>query len=1190
MKSILITLSIFLFAALQAVGAVTGVLTEATELEVTYEQNSLVAKVAFKLPNTTSTGDSYSGFVDFKVLVNGTQRDTGRSYSSVTVVRDITVPAIGEYDFTVICSNDNGEGAAAHLRSGVGYPTPSTTTVTAKAAGTGINVSWTPVTTDIYGDPLDAPLTYDVVRLPDNVTVATATSATSLTDNVALTDNAVAYSYEVTPIYHFVRAEASVSNTVAWGVMTPPYTEGFAERSSLDLYTLIDGDGDGYTWQYYYNELYLSSGKDDWFISPAIKVEAGQFYTFGLKARARSYEEPPHFALCWGLAPTAEAMTNIIIPDTEVSSEALTSYSEVLQMAASNNIYLGVRAIDAGWGLLATDLSISAPMPLTTPAKATGLTVTADADCALKAVITLNAPALNLGGQALASLDKVELLRDGVLIHTFDNVTPGQALSFTDDTMEEPAEYLYTVRALNASGTGPAVSVSAFIGINIPAAPKWAKATETATNGEVTIEWEPVTTFADGRPLDPSTVTYCIYTPTYNGDTKILNELTGNSVTFQAIMPGEEQYLFYYMITAENAAGENFNPAVTEMIPLGDPHQAPYEDSFPDLMPKYLYGQGTEEIYTYWDYASDSTYPGITTQDKDNGMYVLKGQETGWSAYLFSCKIALAPLDRPCVTFWVHNNADDKDNTIELLINDRSGWASAGKWTLSETGPTGWNRIAVPLTAYAGKEVQLKFVGTTVSSCRLLLDNLRVVNRYDRDMAIRSISFPDYIKAGNEASVEVDLSNEGLDAVPAFSLDLSIDGTVTESRKFENYASDNRSTERFTLSRDILSPSSEKVCVSITYPQDELTANNRAEQTVVTLFPDYPAVTDLSATYTEAAPSDITLSWSEPDMNIEIHDNVLDTFEDARDWATSGVGDWTFYDEDKGQIYGFGSWVYLPGGIDAGSLQSWWVMNGDFEQYKNHFEPILSTRAHSGSKYLAQMAVLKDETEIKCDDWAVSPRLSGRAQTVSFWARSFFDTDPETFEFHTSTSGNAVSDFTSMRTINAVPYEWTRYSFNLPEGTTYFAVRCISRDCFMLMLDDVDYYPYTLGTDLELVGFNIYRDGEKVNTAPVAKYKYEFPGDGAGHDYNVTAVYAERGESAMSNTATATLSGLNSVATSNVTVKGSTGCILIPGNPGAEVYGIDGRLVATSSAETIPASPGVYIVKAGHVTAKVIVK
>ncbi|MDE6325152.1 MAG: hypothetical protein K2M02_03175, partial [Duncaniella sp.] len=197
-----------------------------------------------------------------------------------------------------------------------------------------------------------------------------------------------------------------------------------------------------------------------------------------------------------------------------------------------------------------------------------------------------------------------------------------------------------------------------------------------------------------------------------------------------------------------------------------------------------------------------------------------------------------------------------------------------------------------------------------------------------------------------------------------------------------------------------------------------------------------------------------------------------------------------------------------------------------------------------------------------------------------------------------STTGTAIKDFKKIsgRYPVNVPMTWTRFSYRLPEGAKYFAIRCVSADVFMLFIDDVTFTPADGDRTLDLKGYNIFRDGVKLNDEPVTERSFaDKVSDDEAHTYVVTAVYDTFGESAASNPVTLSRSGITDVTAGGISVTGSRGKIVITGADGMAVTVVtpDGRTAAslTATAETIvDARPGLYIVKAGPVVKKVIVK
>lgn len=179
-----------------------------------------------------------------------------------------------------------------------------------------------------------------------------------------------------------------------------------------------------------------------------------------------------------------------------------------------------------------------------------------------------------------------------------------------------------------------------------------------------------------------------------------------------------------------------------------------------------------------------------------------------------------------------------------------------------------------------------------------------------------------------------------------------------------------------------------------------------------------------------------------------------------------------------------------------------------------------------------------------------------------------------------------------------MPNEWTLYEVELPAGAKYFAIRSYSEDKMMLMIDDVTFIPQGAKHNLVINGYNVYRDGVKLNSEPVQTTSFTDSGveDNNSYLYKVTVAY-NKGESAASNPAKVdvNLSGIDSTVEDEVGISVSDRNILVSNAEGIgiEVYSADGKLLqaVTGRAQTvIPVTPGIYIVKAGNTARKTIVK
>ena len=1178
----------------------------ATDVAVSFPSGSLEGYVSFTAPRTSFNGNSIEGNLDFSILVDGVEINSGKVYSGVNKDVAVTMKAVGEYDFSVITSNSFGSSPAVTVRAGAGYVSPLAPVPAATISSPGeITISWAPVTRNINGFPINTPVTYSVTRNPDGKVISSGTSSTSVTDSETGSE-LQAYTYSVTAWTTSTPSEEGISNPVVTGAATAPWSSSFDTQDEMDYFTIINRDGDSYTWEYYYGEVILNVGSDndadDWLISPPVKLATGKYHTVSVDLKVRDADYPGKVELLYGNAPTPEAMTNVAIPVTEFNNQGYMTFSGKIAAIDDSPVYFAIHSVtEAGnWHIYATKFSVSAPLEGAIPVAPTDFTATPDINGALVIDLSLKAPAVDLDGNKLESIEKIEIFRDGTLIHTVNAPVPGNEINYTDDNGLTEGAHTYTAIATNATGTGPEAKVSAYAGINIPAIPAWASAVETDVNGIVTVSWAPVTTYEDGAPLNPDNVTYCIWTNVTGSDMKIFDKLTGTSHTFRIMAEGEPQLFFQFGVTAETAGGENLNGAMTEYIPVGEPENAPYEDSFADLSAAYTYVQGGSERFSYWDNASDSTFEEVKSQDGDNGMLFMYGYAQGSTAYLHTTKVSLAGLTQPMLTFYTFNLVGDMpdDNTIEVLVNAGEGFNSLGTWKLSDFGTEDWHRIEIPLTDFADKDVQFKIIGTTVSYQYIQIDNIQIRDRFDNDIAITAVTAPERVKAGNSLPIVIDYANFGLSDAARFTIEVTRDGENVASETISGFPSDARGSITIPVLHSVTTPEYVEYNVRAVYDADMLPTNNAAEPfEAITIYPTFPVVDDLTATYPEENRSAITLNWSAPDLSGTFEDDITEGFESSDPWATS-VDGWTFIDADKAYIYGFEPWIQLPAGAPAAKTQqSWWVIDATYRPMIEHFSDPQFYAAHSGTQYICSMAVTDPElTDLACDDWAISPELYGGEQTISFWAKSMLEDAPESFEILYSTTGKEISDFVKLESVNKVPWSWTQYYAQLPDGARYFAIRHVAYAQYVLMIDDINFIPAGPGSDLEIEGYNVYRDGKILNETPVKATTFaDQLTDNGTHTYNVTALYLNRGESNFSNTATPVLSSIDDIASQGIslTVEGNEIVITGAQDRSIAIYSVDGILNHSASGtgnDRFAVNTGVYIVKIGTQATKVVVK
>lgn len=233
-------------------------------------------------------------------------------------------------------------------------------------------------------------------------------------------------------------------------------------------------------------------------------------------------------------------------------------------------------------------------------------------------------------------------------------------------------------------------------------------------------------------------------------------------------------------------------------------------------------------------------------------------------------------------------------------------------------------------------------------------------------------------------------------------------------------------------------------------------------------------------------------------------------------FSIEGGEGWTTYDGDGARTVGIGT---NHGSLEwphATEAQAFIVFN----PYALGWESIIPT--HSGEQCFVAFAAAGRA----CDDWLISPLLSGQKSRMTFWAKCLYPENlNEQFEVWASyTDAQPASAFRVAGPVTvSSATEWHEYSFILPEGVRYAMIRCVSDSQFGLMIDDITFPAAPAPT--EFWGYNVYCNGECVaREVPECSYNPEISGT-----YTVTAQYAE-GESRHSNAVELIIEGISPVS------------------------------------------------------------
>lgn len=441
------------------------------------------------------------------------------------------------------------------------------------------------------------------------------------------------------------------------------------------------------------------------------------------------------------------------------------------------------------------------------------------------------------------------------------------------------------------------------------------------------------------------------------------------------------------------------------------------------------------------------------------------------------------------------------------------------------------------------------------------------------------IAAPKTVDTGTEFDVVVTVSNDGAEDADAYSVNLYRNGEIVDTKASQyGLAEGEKENITFQQTLGLTDGESAEYKAVVVYEADENPDNNETETvTVARKLSNLPKVTGLAG---ERSEQGVSLTWDEIVIGDAMPTLVEEGFEEGVSGAQEFEG-WTFLDNDDVMSGGIQD-VEIPGFTGGESKCSFLV-----------FEPGASASAgyqpHSGTKCLISLYAIDPAQN---DDWAISPVLSGDAQTITFWAASCGQY-LETFEmYYTTMDSTDPADFVKVGEHANIPSEWKQYSFEVPEGAKHFAIRNVSADKFMLRLDDFTFTKLD-GFDGELKGYNVYRDGVKINDALVAEPSFvDTEADAEAHTYHVTAVY-DKGESELSEPVTIDQSGIDAVLAAGMKVAVEGKFIVVTGAAGklVTINAVDGKTIHSAQGDArVAVNSAIYLVTVDRKTVKVIVR
>lgn len=649
------------------------------------------------------------------------------------------------------------------------------------------------------------------------------------------------------------------------------------------------------------------------------------------------------------------------------------------------------------------------------------------------------------------------------------------------------------------------------------------------------------------------------------------------------------QVLSYFSVTAKNQKGES-EPAQSNSRLVGPSYPAPYTESFADAT--ITNGPWTTELLAGKSYDSDWTPRADQSQDNDGGSADFQGYAAGASTRIYSPKIDISAVDNPRLNAWILMPTGGVRVRFQIS-DDYADWHDVDTIEAAEE----WTRVNIDLASYKSKNLRVALVGECLKGFNFAyVDHIEIRGYLDNNLQATGIAGPEKVNFKEEAKYVVSVLNEGVRDASQFTVYLTDEEfNVLATKTVESLAAQSSVNVEISYTPSIEMAGSELTVYGVVgYDSDEKQDDNRTKTAVVTKVngSSYPVATGLTGSREGAA---IKLAWSAPSLSKPVAEVVTDGFEDYDPFTINGFGAWTVADVDGGNTYVFGESQSWP---NAGQPQAFMI----FDMNSEHIAGLgVDERFMMDSSHGSQLAVCwssdPQTTDLgHNDDWLISPRLADGGQTVSFQAKAYDSSFTESIEVYYSTTGNAVEDFTNnLAKVSPVPADmWTTCTYDLPANATYFAIRCVSANAFLLGIDNVVYKPQpVLPERLAVESYNVYRNGELLDNTAATEFTDNAPADG-DNVYAVSVVY-NMGESILSVPCTVGTSGIADNSMDNIRVYEENGAIVIRGAEGkrATVSDMSGIVLHNdicSDVTVISVSRGVYVVKVNGKAIKVIVR
>lgn len=1192
---------------------------------LSFNGNSLNGTFTVKAPTTNYMGIKLEQNMTLHVLVDDKEVFTKEVAPGENVTGNLELTQ-GKHIVAAYCSLGDLMGPKTFTRIYAGNDQPQAPTGLKLLNGV---LSWTaPSRTGVNNGYLDlSNVTYDVYVNEQKLNKEPITKTSYNLDYVADDNNKKKITVTATANGVTSEKSSALMRSLGKGLdlpinMTPT-------KAEADLFTTYNANNDAYEWEYtsYSGEppywmIHTSDytvSPNDWLFMPAMYFDSSdEVYnltvTYGNARRNNTQKD--NLDIYIGTDPTPEGMTRLLYRHEARIQDVETDLNMSFNIDKPGRYYIAFYSKPGNEtryrGITLRNFRIGkSGVSTQVPGQVTDIKLTPAPLAEMFVTVEAKLPTVDMAGDPLPADQTITLsVQAGTNTPKEVSGKPGESVKTVVDVDKDGYADIFLTPS-NSYGNGGRQYVTAYVGLDNPLPPTNVKAVIDADNLGMVVTWDPVGNVGEhGGYVDTADVNYDFYSQSTTGSTRL--GTAGKETTYHYRISNINPIRCYVGPVAVNQMGISTNGTFVDET-LGRLYTTPALEEW-----------GTSQFaMSRWvsSTGGSCSWGHLTESDGSLGDIVfgvggaLQAEGSG-TARLTAPRISTKtdPHAYLELRYWNYPNS----GTLEVVGKSYGNqeFRKIAEFTPTRPSKGQWDywKINLPADFCQQDWVQLDLIAHNSMGQTVVLDYYKVAQDIDSDFQLTSLAAPYSAFAGEEAKFDIVVSNTGSETAGGkLIIELLGEGNplYTEEVEIERV----RTGEEFEY--QALIPILEKYALvpdiqvhAHTEADGDMNGRNDDKYVDFLIFDSpVPVVRDLKA---ERSDNDgIDLSWSQPKDNR----NGLESFETYTPFTLEdNIGPWTNIDVD-----GLAPFTIQQKRWGNDDKPCAWTLF-DADKMNTLEEPRMSP--HSGKQMLMARSIAYDvstEAPTRSMDFLISPEVKGGSK-ISFWINTLDSQYAETVAiWYSSTTPTLSPEDVVLNDRDFVPREcgefkwlknftksgsetWEYCEMTLPEDAKYFAFVYSSFGMFGAMIDDIQcdlLNPAPLNID----SYDIFASYDEetpvllVREVPTPGYHLD-KADGRPTTYYVKTNVLD-GEnlfsSALSNPARVAANGVDGLEAGEF-VGGGKGRILVGGAEGKNctIYDVDGkvmnRTIINSDRQTFIVEAGIYLVKLGDASVKIIVR